>query len=237
QVVKFLLSDAATKLCRPDDEIKDLQDWDEDTTTYSNLLSPFQELLCAVILSRPVSHTLGLRSIRTILNPPYSLTTPEAIQEAGAEKVRQALEDVHTQHKDKTTKEITLIADAVLNNDWVNDLERLRDDCKSVNERETFGKSIKGLGKTGMDIFYRRIQWQWEEIFPFVDPRTKRALGKLGLPGKADELVKLLDECWEEQESDEEGERKRRALVIVMERAIGADLGKKVDQFLAVGAS
>ena len=115
QVLKFLLSPASLDLCRPKDEIEDLKARGPDTRTYSSSdFSPFEELVCAVILSRPISHALGLRSIRTIFNGPYEFTTPKKIREAGTEGCRKALDEARTQHRQKTAEELVILADAVV---------------------------------------------------------------------------------------------------------------------------
>ncbi|KAH7394399.1 hypothetical protein BKA66DRAFT_410594 [Pyrenochaeta sp. MPI-SDFR-AT-0127] len=239
QVLKFLLSDAALQVCRPEDEVEDVQERGKDVVTYSQLLSPFEELLCAVVLSRPISHRLGLRTIRTVLSPPYAFRNPVAIKTAGSKKVLQALQDARTQHKDKTAEEIELIADAVSNNNWHNDLGKIRKQTKGAveSERELLRRSIKGLGKTGLDIFYRRIQWLWTEAYPFVDSRTHVALEKLGLPKRPEGIVRMIEVRWDELnfQDDEEyndEEKRRRAFVILLERAVGADLEKKIDAVL-----
>ncbi|OAK97510.1 hypothetical protein IQ06DRAFT_227090 [Phaeosphaeriaceae sp. SRC1lsM3a] len=242
QVLKFLLSDAALDVCRPADEVADVSDRG-DITTYSSLLTPFEELLCAVILSRPISHRLGLRTIRTLLNPPYSLCDPVAIKTAGPKKVLEALEVARTQHKGKTAEEITLLADAVSNNDWHNDLERLRALAKKgvEAERETLQSSVKGLGKTGLDIFYRRVQWQWDEAYPFIDQRTQTALEKMGLPKRAEGVQKMIEVRWKELGFDKGSERgleekRRRAFVVLLERAVGADLEGNIDDVVEEAA-
>ena len=238
QVLKFLLSDAALNVCRPNDEIEATKN-NKDLITYSQLLTPFEELLCAVILSRPISYHLGRRTIRTILNAPYSFRNPVAIQTAGTQKVLRALEGAHTQHTDRTAEELDLIAQVVSNNNWHNDLKRLRKQSKgSVEaEREVLRRSIKGLGKTGLDIFYRRVQWAWAEAYPFVDARTQVLLEKLGLPKRPEGLVKMIEVRWGEigfrdgeEYSDEE--KRRRAFVVLIERAVGADLEKRIDDVL-----
>lgn len=243
QVLEFLLSDAAVEICRPKDELEDLLERGKDIKTYAQLLSPFEELVCAVVLSRPISHRLGLRTIRTILNPPYEFKDADTIKAAGAEKIHHALDDAHTQHKGKTTEEIELIAEAVMNNDWHNDLEKIRKQTKNAvdEEREVLRSSIKGLGKTGLDIFYRRIQWLWDEAYPFIDARTQDSLEKLGLPNKPEEVVKLIEQNWQDFKFDDSGgfdkeERKRRAYVLLLERSVGADLEKKIEDVLAATA-
>ena len=115
QMLKFLLSSESLNFCRPKDEIEDLETREADTRTYSSSnFSPFEELACAVILSRPISHALGLRSIRTLFNDPYVLTTPKKIREAGIEGCRKALDHARTQHRQKTAEELGMLANAVV---------------------------------------------------------------------------------------------------------------------------
>ncbi|KAH7086612.1 hypothetical protein FB567DRAFT_561247 [Paraphoma chrysanthemicola] len=234
QVLKFLLSDAALPLCTPPDSVPSL---DTKEITYSDLLTPFEELLCAVILSRPISHRLGVRTIRTLLNEPYSFRNPVAIKTAGPKRIRQALDVARTQHKDKTANEIEGLVDVLLKNDWHNDLSRLRAECDSntESEREVLRRSIKGLGKTGLDIFYRRVQWQWDEAYPFVDSRTQTALEKLGLPRRVEGIIKMIEVRWAELGFEvrgrrDEEEKMRRAFVVLLERAVGADLEGRIGE-------
>ena len=253
KMLQFLLSPSSLDLCRPKEEFQESKSRGPDFRTYSaSAFTPFEELVCAVILSRPIGHMLGLRSIRTIFNPPYELTTPKKIREAGNEGCRKALDEARTQHRQKTAEELVLLADAVVESLGDGDedvsLERVREesghDCEK--ERELLRKSVKGLGKTGLDIFGRRIQGLWPKFFPFVDQKTLAALGKLGLPGSAEELRSLLDEKWEELEVEEleveelevkdKAEKKRKAFVQILERAIGADLEGNIDSIKSEAA-
>lgn len=243
QILRFLLSDVAVDMCRPKDEQEDLEKRGKDIKTYAQLLSPFEELLCAVVLSRPISHRLGLRTIRTVLNPPWEFTDAETIKAAGSEKIYKSLDNARTQHRGKTTEEIEAVAEAVAENDWHNNLEKLRKQTnyKVDEQREALKSSIKGLGKTGLNIFYRRIQWLWEEAYPFIDARTQDSLEKLGLPKEPDELAEMIMKKWKELEfadSEEYGdeEQKRRAFALVLERSVGADLEKKIDDVFAAVA-
>jgi len=249
KLLNYLLSPASTELCRPDDESAEVESKGADFKTYSSsALSAFEELVCAVILSRPISHKLGLRSIRTILNAPYSFTTPSAITSAGKEKRYQALTDAKTQHKDKTAEQIGLVADVVAHkfskNDTDTSLDKLREQASKGwdMERDLLQENIKGVGKTGLDIFFRRVQWLWPEAYPFVDERSSRGIEKLGLPKHPDELAKVLDRYWAKLDTSnlEKGDKemqKRRAFVIICERATSADLEGKSDAILEAAAS
>ncbi|KAI9694190.1 MAG: hypothetical protein M1822_003461 [Bathelium mastoideum] len=241
QVLKFLVSEDAAKLCAPSDEAEALAQ-DAKLRTYTSgtaSFTAFEELLCAVILSRPISHRLGLRSIRTIFNAPYELTTPKAIKDAGAEKRHQALWDAKTQHKQKTVEEMELLAEVFdgEGKDPVG-LEHVRKEAEydMDKEKDILQSSVKGLGGRGVDIFFRRIQWTWSKAYPFVDKRTAVILEKIGLPSDGEELAKALDDAWadvkEVVSGNDEGEAKRKAFVIVLERAVGAGLESKTDDVL-----
>ncbi len=99
-------------------------------------------------------------------------------------------------------------------------------------------KNVKGLGKTGLDIFFRRVQAIWPVSYPFADQRTLSALEKLGLPNNTDEMKQMLDEHWKEVRIDDvkakdEEEKKRKTFVRLLERAVGADLEGNVDSMRA----
>lgn len=251
QLLNFMLSQDAEELCRPEDETEDIKNRGTGIKTYSSsVMSPFEELLCAVILSRPISHRLGLRSIRTVLNEPYKFTTPKAIQAAGQEKCHQALFDARTQHKAKTAEQISQIADVVLakftakNDAEGTRMQKLLDDSDDDVDKalDTLKASIKGLGGTGLNIFLRRVQWLWENGYPYIDDKTSLSLRKLGLPEEAGDLRKAMEGSWAKLETKGlagkgEAAKKRRAFVLILERAVGADLEGKVDDLAAAAAT
>lgn len=251
QIVKFLLSNEGLALCRPDDESKAIEEQKGGMRTYSaSAFNPFEELMCALILSRPIGHMLGVRSIRTLFNAPHNLCTPAALTKAGFEGCRQALDEARTQHRQKTAEELVMLAEAVADHfgrdgDDV-ELTKIRQDAghDAAKEREILQKNIKGMGKTGLDIFARRIQGAWAEFYPFCDDRTLTATTKLGLGQSAEEIAKTIETHWTDIEpqvedlqtvSDkmDDAERKRRAFVQVLERAVGAELEGKLDDVLA----
>ena len=242
KLINYLLSPSSLDLCRPKDEMQDLETRGSGTRTYStSTFTPFEELVCALILSRPIGHMLGLRSIRTLFNGSHNLNTPKAIRAAGKEGCREALDQARTQHRQKTAEELVGFADAVVgtlgSGEEDTGLERVREECEYdvERERDMLKKNVKGLGKTGLDIFARRIQGVWGEWFPFADQRTLEATEKLGLLGEVEGLVKIVDDCWTELDVDsleakDEDERKMKVLVRVLERAVGCQLEGNIDQ-------
>lgn len=244
-----MLSKDAEVLCRPDDESQDIDSRGNIKTYSGSVMNPFEELLSAVVLSRPISHRLGMRTIRTIFNDPYNFTSAKAVQKAGHEKHLQAVWDARTQHKDKTAEQIGLVADTVLSKftatgdkDGTQMQNVLSDSDNDVDQAlDTLQKEIKGFGATGSKIFLRRVQWLWTSGFPYVDDRTQHSLQKLAFPTEGTDLFGLIEEHWSKLDAKHIAgksvdEKKRRAFVTVLERAVGADLEGKIDELLDAAA-
>ncbi|KAM3416375.1 hypothetical protein BST61_g7974 [Cercospora zeina] len=235
QLLNFLLSHDSKEQRRPSDEAEDIESRGEIKTYSSSVLNPFEELMCAMILSRPISHRLGLRSIRTILNEPYSFNSAAAIQSAGSEKVTQAFYDARTQHKDKTAAQLCQLAETVLmkftakGDDQGAQLGRvLKEHKRNVDEAvEELRTEVNGFGATGIEIFLRRVQWLegWNAHYPYIDSKTQQALEQLGLPSDADDLRDAVEQEWAALETkhlagEDEAARKRRAFVVIPVRRI-----------------
>ncbi|KAG7005944.1 hypothetical protein G7Y79_00017g043260 [Physcia stellaris] len=268
KMLQFLVSPASTDLCRPKDEIEDLKTRGSHIKTYSSsTFTPFEELICAVILSRPISHALGLRSIRTIFNDPWKFNTPKSLREAGPDGRRKALDEARTQHRQKTADELGLLVNVL--EDKLGDNEddvamaRVRRDCdydaekvgkpilvvvldevsllNSPKELNIIKTSVKGMGKTGIDIFRRRIQGVWPECYPFIDQKTSASLEMFGLPTEAKDLESFIERHWKELqvegiEAKYEKDEKRKAFVRLLEHAVGAHLEGNVDAIKAEAA-
>ena len=145
---------------------------------------------------------LGQRTVRVVLNEPYTFRSPQAILDAGDEKRHHAIRDAKTQHKQKTVDQIKALAettrDKFAESGEDTTLEKLRKDAEYDRDvlKESLQNEVKGIGHTGVNIFLRRIQGLWEECFPFVDDRTKRSLEKYGLPSGQDDLKDAMEKHW-----------------------------------------
>lgn len=245
QLLHFLLSDAALRLCYPADEV-DAAD-DHLVKTYSRTspaaYSPFEHLLIASLLSKPLSHKLGMRSIRTLLNPPFSLDSTRAVLEAGEARVWEALEVARTQHRQKTAGYMSGMAEFFADDPELRMVREKGDPMREVQR-------AKGVGKTGAELFARRVQCleDWGKVFPFVDSRGLDALRELGFEvGDADGLKTLIEaevgfegvgEMAVSGAEGLEGEQKTRvAFVLVLERAIGASLEGNIQDVKKVAAA
>lgn len=54
-----------------------------DVTTSPAAFTPFEHLLTASLLAKPLSHRLGMRTMHTFLNAPFDLNSPEKYCQGG----------------------------------------------------------------------------------------------------------------------------------------------------------
>ncbi|KAK1927768.1 hypothetical protein DB88DRAFT_47358 [Papiliotrema laurentii] len=188
----------------PDSDVDQSKKENEDVLRYpQSSLTPFQNLVSASILSKPLSHKLGLRTIQTLLNPPFSLRTWKDLDEAGYEGRRKVMWEARTQHKEKTASLLGDLCDGIKelcgeDEEDLSELQGVRDKIDGMKHpkeaQETVEKvltKIKGIGPGVAGIFLRRVQREWQEVFPYIDERSlkaARAFGLVGERGGADEL-------------------------------------------------
>ena len=269
QLLNFLLSKDSLPYCFPDDELEFARK-NSMSRTYS-LTSPseftaWEHLVCAHLLSKPLSHALGMRSIRTLLNPPYSFTTPEAVVKAGEKKVWEGLEDAKTQHRQKTAAYVHGMADEFVDDnkggkgkrEMMFELSEKANDEGSGGVVEFIKANIKGMGPTGAEVFCRRVQcvdgWG-EAVWPYVDGKARDALSEVGIKVKdADELQSMVESQvdWRkvgdmglneralakgELSGEEMDVQVQSEFVVLVERALGCVLQGKVAEMRKAAAS
>ncbi|WWC87864.1 uncharacterized protein L201_002761 [Kwoniella dendrophila CBS 6074] len=202
-------------------------------------LTPFQVLLCSVLLSKPLSHKLGLRTISTLLNSPYnfgefSQLEKQTQSDQGEEFILESLFKARTQHKEKTTTQLLNFCQGVKGLNGENeegDLGGIKRAIQSLNgnveaAQKRVGEmisTIMGIGPVGVSIFLRRIQNQWKEVFPYVDQRCLIAAKSVGLikeNGTTLDMANLVDNNPDK-------------LVRLLDTLIGFDLEKKLDEVVA----
>ncbi|CEH15992.1 hypothetical protein CBOM_05197 [Ceraceosorus bombacis] len=211
-------------------------------------LTPFAELICAILLSKPLSHRLGLRTIATLFSPPFGLYTPEALEKAGKEGRREPMYEARTQHKDKTADQLGDVVQGL--REICGDDEQDVIELKAVREavqgqerdeavetaRSKLTSGVKGLGPTGVDIFLRRIQAHegWQAVYPFMDSRTASIAARLELIDEkaAEDSLRAasdLDEMLSTHVKDASDEKRRQAFTRLLDVLVGLDLEKKLD--------
>jgi hypothetical protein len=245
KLLTYLLSPAAMALAYPPQSPSPSSSPNAEKITYPHTsLTPFQSLLAALILSKPLSHRLGQRSINTLLNEPYNLTGPEQLEDAGFEGRREALDAARTQHRQKTAGELGGLVEAVRGaglggegEDGEQGLTGLRGMLKGLGldeaqekVKEALVEKVKGMGPTGVGIFLRRVQGEWDEVYPFLDERSLAAARDLGVLEQGegpDELVEKMGEVLGEEVEEDE---RRQRLVRLLDVLIGLALEKKIDE-------
>ncbi|GAC74717.1 hypothetical protein PANT_12c00107 [Moesziomyces antarcticus T-34] len=225
-------------------------------------LSGFQTLMCGMLLSKPISHTLGLRAIQTLLNEPYFFRSAKDLLDAGNEGRRAALWEARTQHKEKTATQLGSLAEGVTalcegkGKDAADTLLPILDqalekcdakDAEAVAEqvKKVLTAQVNGLGPGGVDIFLRRMQAQWHQVFPFADQRALDAAARFGLLDDKDlkkgtahaaqVLAKSVAEhvgfpFEEAHDEGEEAECGRWWFVRTLDVLIGLDIEKQLDK-------
>jgi len=243
QILNFLLSPAALPHCYPVDDLEAPQKKKYSTTSPA-AFTPFEHLLTASLLAKPLNHRLGIRSTRTLLNAPFNFNSPELIVKAGEKRVWEALEHARTQHRQKTAAYIFDMAQAFEDGEALEFLKELVNNKGPAGVIGEIGKTINGMGKTGAEIFCRRIQavegWG-DAVWPFADDRSLDALRKLGVEVEdADDLQELVETLvdWDRvgtmgldhAESMEMEQQIQVEYVVLLERAVGASLENKIEE-------
>ncbi|KIW34976.1 uncharacterized protein PV07_01705 [Cladophialophora immunda] len=261
QLLNFLLSPSALPYCFPADELENAQKPKESKSyslTSPSSFTPFEHLLCAHMLSKPLSHTLGMRSIRTLLNEPFSLNTPEAIISAGEKGVWEALEAARTQHRQKTASYLFRTAELYRESETMFKLAEKANEGGSHGVIEHIKSSVPGLAVTGGEIFCRRIQcvdgWR-DALWPFADSKAMDAMRTIGVSvddaeqlrtvlGHETDWDKVGDMGLQERNSNkaqlvqEPGEAQvQLAFVVALERALGCVLEGKVAELQEAAAA
>ena len=249
QLFTYLLSPDCLPHCYPEDELSAAKEHasDKNYRTYSSTaptrFHAFENLVIASILSKPLSHRLGLRTVRTLLNNPFGLGTAGSIVAAGEHRVWEAMEAARTQHRQKTAAFLHQMACTVRDEKWGDDLSGLPSDFEEM--RRVLKARMKGLGDTGIDIYCRRDQCDWPEWF--ADGKSLDAMRQLGVDVQdAEELKQLMSEevDWSKYKdvmkhdatSGIESKGAQVAFVLVLERALGCALEGKVSELVKAAA-
>lgn len=152
----------------------------------------YQLLNAALLLSARIPAGNAVEAARALLDA--KLTTPRKMAEA----TWQDRVDVITWHGYKRYDErtSTMLGDTaeMLIERYDGDLRKLREEARrDVATEHRLLQQFKGIGNVGADIFLREVQAIWDEAFPYVDARVSKAAGKIGLPGDAKALARLVD--------------------------------------------
>jgi len=153
--------------------------------------SALWRLLClSLLLSARISADLALRGARALADEGW--TSAQKLAESTWERRAKVLNEAgYARYDERTATMLGETADLVQER-YRGDLRRLRDeaDRDPARERELL-KECKGIGDVGVDIFFREVQGNWQELHPFLDERALRSAARLGLPEDPEGLARL----------------------------------------------
>lgn len=179
--VKALLNEHGRTFC---DELG--IDIDKDTP------SPLFRWLCAsILLSARIRSDIAVAAADALAANGW--TTPEKMADSTWECRTRTLNCAGYARYDESTARMLKDSTCMLLEEYRGDLRVLRD-CADYDPTEERKRLIafKGLGDVGVDIFFREVQVAWDELYPFADKKALKAARRLGLPGTAEELAKLV---------------------------------------------
>lgn len=168
-------------------------------TELEDPMSPKPETILALLLnaifsSARISHELAAKTIATAIKADYHKI--DTLRKSSWDERTQVLtEGGYTRYREKTATalgELVQLIDEKYNGDLNNLLPGSRTDS-SPSEIRTRLKEIKGLGDVGIDIFMDTAQAVWPCLAPFLDPRSAKTAGAIGIPGNAQTLWSTKD--------------------------------------------
>ena len=155
--------------------------------TPSNL---FQLLCASVLFSARIDAEIAAKAARNLKRRGWR-TAAKLADSTWRQRVAALNDAGYTRYQERTATMLGDMADTLLER-WGGDLRKLRDEADRDPTRERrLLKRLKGLGDTGVDIFFREAQAGWEELRPFADRRALDAARRLDLGGDAKALARL----------------------------------------------
>jgi len=155
--------------------------------TPSNL---FQLLCASVLFSARIDAEIAAKAARNLKRRGWR-TAAKLADSTWRQRVAALNDAGYTRYQERTATMLGDMADTLLER-WGGDLRKLRDEADRDPTRERrLLKRLKGLGDTGVDIFFREAQAAWEELRPFADRRALDAARRLDLGGDAKALARL----------------------------------------------
>merc|ERR1712093_714853 len=233
RVLSFLLNDAPNKF---GNGASAKQPNLFDHIAHSKDYTPFQNLVAAAVMSKPISSRLGVRTLLTIFDDAkdgVDFSTPEKLRDAGEDGRYDALSKAKTQHKDKTSLQLGRLADRVIEmyseSEGDTSLKKLREDIGKPDNLSKVLKEFYGVGDTATDVFRRRMQADWEELYPFADERTINAAAHLGLVhDSADKLAEQVKSLLPAEDSSEERQQYSR----IVDALVACDLEHQYENLI-----
>lgn len=157
-----------------------------------NTPSPLFRLLCLSLLqSARIDSEVAMRASKGLAKRRWN-TAGAMLGSTWQQRVDVLNEAGYARYQERTS---TMLEDTarLLDERWSGDLRKLRDEADRDPEAERkLLTKFKGVGKVGVDIFFREVQVAWPELHPFADHRALASAERLGLGGSAQELARQV---------------------------------------------
>lgn len=150
-------------------------------------------LLCAALLfSARISASIAVAAAKALAAEGW--TTARKMADASwAARAKILNEAGYARYDEQTSRWLGETAELLLDR-YDGDLRQLREEAgRDPGEERRLLKECKGLGDTGVDIFFREVQGAWGELYPFVDERALDGAEALGLGRDPQQLSKLVN--------------------------------------------
>jgi len=165
----------------------------------------FRWFLASILFGKRISPKIARRTYEEFER--QGLTTPQAIVEAGYDRLVEVLDEGGYVRYDFSTASNLLDINEKLLRDHNGSLEEIHEGAKSPRNLEKLIQDFKGVGPTTASIFLRELRGIWEEADPKVSPPARKAGKKLGLSsekvkGYEPRLVRLYLELCKPQDCE-----------------------------------
>jgi hypothetical protein len=151
----------------------------------------FRLLCLSTLLSARIRADTAVAAARALAEAGWT-TVDNLRTSSWEERVKVINRSGYARYDERTARMLGESAD-LLHNRYRGDLRRLRDEAQRDGGAERrLLREFKGIGDTGVDIFFREVQGEWDELYPFVDGRAAESAARLGLPRDGGELADLI---------------------------------------------
>ncbi|KAI8966412.1 hypothetical protein F5Y11DRAFT_343474 [Daldinia sp. FL1419] len=145
-------------------------------------------LLNAMLSSSRISHALAAKTVDLVIKAGYHKL--DVLKKSTWEERTEVL----TEGGEKTA---TMMGDLarLIEDEYDGDLNTiLQITSENPTKIRAELKNIKGLGDVGIDIFFDTVQHIWPCLAPFIDPRSLKTAGEIGIGDDVDVLWKEVSE-------------------------------------------
>ncbi|MFB6436418.1 endonuclease [Streptomyces sp. NPDC056411] len=153
----------------------------------------YQTLVLAGLLSARIRASVAVAAARALFAA--GLRTPRRMADAASQQRVDTLgEGGYRRYDERTATQLGDGARLLLDT-YGGDLRRMRD-AADGDAGALCGalRRVPGIGPAGASIFLREVQGVWPEFAPYLDAKAVQGAERLGLPGDAGRLARLVAE-------------------------------------------